>query len=221
MSIVPIQNGGPWKQKVSNAVGYWNGTTAPDDYEANLDAFDALNAVAADMGLPLLVDGESRLTARGKINDIIAGLGIPTGLDFYADFETGRYWDGQAWAMADKVTDTWSGGELLNAAGDYESFERDELSRNELGLWTQPTRTNLFANSIFAGTPGNGTYPTGWTRTGQVAISVGATLLAEETVKAIATQPVTLRRVNATGFEGLQQVVSVPAGTSIMRAARA
>ena len=162
--IDPITNPDPigWHNKVNNAVDYWEGSAVSADFGDFGDARQAMNDLAADMGLPTLDLVDSNATKRSKMNAIIAGLGIPAGLDLYADFTKGRYWDNGPQIVADEVTDTWSGGPLPNAAGVYSSFGANALARNDLGLWTQPARTNGVRNSNMAG-GGVGALPTLWT----------------------------------------------------------
>lgn len=82
------------------------------------------------------------------------------------------------------------------------------LSANVL----KTAENQLLKNSIFSGTVGQSNYPTGWTNTGSNSSNV--TLNAQETVAGYLTQPVSIRRIGVSGFEGLQQSVFVKNATT-------
>lgn len=64
--------------------------------------------------------------------------------------------DGITYPLADIMTDTWPGGELLNSKGEYEEFAPNTLARTDLGLWVDPSHVqeaNL-TSSLAAGFSG-------------------------------------------------------------------
>lgn len=89
-----------------------------------------------------------------------------------------------------------------SSSGVWQAIPANVASQTDLGLQTVPTRTEKIPRSIFAGTPGASTVPTGWAQEGStIAVS---TLLATETVTGIDTEVVRLRRINPTGNEGIR-----------------
>lgn len=146
MSIAHLIDDDPvgWHEKVDDLLAYWEGPgAAPASFGA---ARTRLNAMAATLGLPAMDDDDSGALRRSRINALIDGSGLPAGLDYYADFTTGRMWDNGPASMAAQISDSWSGGLLPNAGGGYDSIATNVLARNSLGLWTQPTRTNRCTN---------------------------------------------------------------------------
>ena len=89
----------------------------------------------------MLCLGKNTLGERGA--DFMFALtrstgGWYSGLDDWYDFELAR----SKYADYNGLTDTWSGGYVPNAAGVYVPKAANELALTDLGLLTQPTRTN-------------------------------------------------------------------------------
>jgi|GEM_PF-1360999 len=138
MGIGAIENGGPWWGKVEAAVDYWFGPGASAGFETNGDALARLNTMADALAVPRLSNLESRLSCRGKINAIIAALGIPAEAAFYFDFREGRSFG--ALPQLVRHTKTWA----RDATGEIHEFEIDQLARfNGLGAVLAPARTRL------------------------------------------------------------------------------
>lgn len=77
MTLLPIQNGYPWKDKIQAVVDYWQGPDAAPAMDSDLERRTRMNQIATDLGLPLAANGESWLSVRAKYNAIIAATGDP------------------------------------------------------------------------------------------------------------------------------------------------
>lgn len=91
--------------------------------------------------------------------------------------------------------------------------ERYDYTSGRAGLLLEAGRTNLLKYSSFPGSGGSGTAPTGWAPTG----AQGANPLAvtQSVVLGNPTGVVSYRRINgSSGYEGLQQSVSISAATT-------
>lgn len=67
------------------------------------------------------------------------------GLDFFVDFIQNRSYERTEGlnTPSNIITDTWSGGPIPDASGNYNIIAPNVLARNELGLLTQPQSTRL------------------------------------------------------------------------------
>src|SRR5690606_3453710 len=112
--------------------------------------------------LPQLLELDSGFAARSKINTLMSAAGLQMGFDVWYDFQRDIVIDGQPYATASRVTDTHPDSIWVpNSAGVYSSASPNVLVRNDLGLWTQPARTNAVPNSQGSGVVGS-SLPTKW-----------------------------------------------------------
>lgn len=81
------------------------------------------------------------------------GSWVPAGMDLALDFLNNRSYKNDTFGVPSSVvTDLWSGGPLPNASNVFSEFAPNSLAINDLGLWTQPQRTNLnvYLKNVFS-----------------------------------------------------------------------
>lgn len=141
MTLLTLENGESWKDRVQAAVDAWFGAGAYPGLDNDGDRRSLINQIAAELELPSIMDRESLVSVRRKINAVIDALNEGAGRSPEA---LGAKLI--AWWIADRP-------ELITLNGSQVTSWRDAISGYELAQ-AASGRQPLYDPAGFGGAPG-------------------------------------------------------------------